>query len=237
MDKHLSDDYKIRRKKDEKGEKVIADYLDRYFYPQWVTTITRNHDDDTQKAGKDLTVTDTKGINYVIDEKAAICYANKPLKTFANEITSINTIGKEYRGWLLSHTINDYYVYVWIPQCKTTGEVKSVEDIIEVDVALVKKQDLYNWFNEKKITGSKLLKVSDELRRVTKMGIDDWWHYVSNCTNQSVNTNGYKYHINNGTQENSVNILISKDILMNTIASYSVNIKNGKLKEIRKKVL
>lgn len=231
----LKQDYDKRRKKDEMGEKIIAEYLDKYFYPSWTTTVTRNTEKETQIQGVDLTATSVKDVEYVIDEKASLYYANKPLKTFAHEITSINRAGKLYNGWLVSKTINNCYVYVWIPECKTTGEITSIDDIIEADVALVKKEDLYNWFRKKNLTGKKLFDKSNELRHVVALGIEEYWSYVSECNNYSLNQNGYKYHISTKSLESSVNILISKDVLMNELATYSVNIKNGILTEIRRK--
>ena len=40
-------DYITRRKKDEKDEKIVGDFLDNYFYPTFTTTITRNNDKAT----------------------------------------------------------------------------------------------------------------------------------------------------------------------------------------------
>ena len=37
-----TDNYRVRRNKDEKDEAIVAKYLDTYFYPQWTTTISRN---------------------------------------------------------------------------------------------------------------------------------------------------------------------------------------------------
>lgn len=228
-------DYFTRRKKDEIGEKSVAEFLDRYFYSAWATDITRNTERETQIKGIDLTVTGATGEKYVIDEKAAVGYANKPLKTFAHEITSINIRGNEYKGWLVENTLNDFYVYVWITECKTTGEVMNADDIISADVALINKQDLYNWFKSKKLYGTELFEKSRELREtVFKYGISDYWNYCSNCNNKSLNDNGYKFHINPNTHEQSVNILISKDILID-IATYAVNIRNGVITELTKK--
>lgn len=222
-----------RQAKDVLGEKVVGMYLDNYFYPTFTVTETRNYDKNTQVQGVDLKV-ETTGATYVIDEKAAVAYANKDLRTFAQEITSRYTgkhpkSGLEYNGWAISNTLNDYYVFVWIPECKTTGEVVSMDDIIAVDVALIKKADMYSWYHSKGLTADKLLAKSKELRRTVGMGVSNWWEYCTDCTNYSLNGKGYKYHINTTTEENSVNILVDKNIILNQIASYAVRIKDGKI--------
>ena len=234
---------KNRNEKDCKGEKIIGQYLDKYFYPTWTKDITRNTERETQIQGVDLTVTSKDNIEYVIDEKATLWYANKDLETFAQEITSCYTgennpkRGVEYNGWAISNTLNNYYVFVWIPECKTTGEVVNINDIITTDIALVKKEDMYSWYHKKGLTGNTLKEKSDELRKTVKLGINDYWNYVSGCNKSSLDKNGYKFHINTKTEENSVNILIKKDILINDISTYSVRINNGKITETYRKKL
>lgn len=223
-----------RSAKDLAGEKAVADYLDKYFYSTFSNNTERYYDKETQYKGIDLSVTGKTGDVYVIDEKAAVGYANKGLRTFAQEITSRYTgyknpnKGKIYNGWAISKTKNDYYVFVWIPECKTTGVVTKSDDIIAVDVALVNKKDLFDWYHSKGITATKLLEKSNSLRYTASMYYD-WWKYESECTNATLDNKGYKYHINTKDEENSVNILISKDILMKDLATYSVHIKNGKI--------
>ena len=233
-----------RQQQDFKGEKIVGQYLDKYFYPTFTTTVTRNDDKTTQVEGLDLTATTDDGYTYTIDEKAALWYANKELGTFAQEITSRCTgtynphCGEIYNGWAISNTLNDYYVFVWIPECKTTGKVVNATDIITADVALVNKQDMYDWYHKKGLSASDLLKKSEELRKtVDELGIYNWWDYVTDCTNTALKQKGYKYHINTKTEENTVNILVSKDIILKQIATYAVRIKEGKIIDTYRKRL
>ena len=85
-------DYKIRRNKDEKDEKIVGDFLDNYFYPTFATTITRCTDKDLQIRGLDVTLSNTDW-TITIDEKAATRWAGRNLQTFAHEVSAVNRLG------------------------------------------------------------------------------------------------------------------------------------------------
>ena len=215
-------DYITRRKKDEKDEKIVGDFLDNYFYPTFTTTITRNNDKATQIAGLDVTVTDSEGYNYTIDEKAATHWVGRNLQTFAHEVSSVNVAGRTYDGWLLDfQSASDYLVEVWVDGAKDTT-LTDYTDITDITIALIKKQDLWNYLKHKNISSIQLKELGEKLRNFNMS-----YEYY----------NGFKVTQQMNYQEHSVNILIPRDTLINTISRYAVRIKDGKVEVLRKQLI
>ena len=214
-------DYITRRSKDEKDEKIVGDFLDNYFYPTFTTTITRNNDKATQIAGLDVTVTDSDGYNYTIDEKAATHWVGRNLQTFAHEISSVNVIGNTYKGWLLDFdSASNYLVEVWIDGLNSSdGKLNDYTNITDATIVLIKKKDLYTWFRSKNITSNTLLEIGEQLRN---SGIPCDFY------------NGCKITCQNYCQEQAANILIPRNTLINTISRYAVRIKDGKVEPLRR---
>ena len=213
--------YRSRRNKDEKDEAIVAKYLDTYFYPEWTTTISRNSDKETQIAGLDLTVVDKKGKTITIDEKAATRWIGKHLHTFSHEISSINVNGDEYDGWLLDfNSASDYLLEVWLDDAKDTS-LNAYTDITDITIALVEKKELWSYLKHKNIDSRKLKEIGDYLRQINSAYT--WYQ-------------GFKITHQVNQQEHAANILIPRDTIINTISTYAVNIKNGKITTLRKKV-
>lgn len=217
----MKTDYTIRRAKDEKDEKIVGTYLDNYFYPTFTTTITRNTDKATQITGLDVTVTDSEGYDYTIDEKAATHWAGKNLQTFAHEVSSVNISGNTYDGWLLDfHSSSDYLVEVWIDEVNTVdGKLNDYTNITDATIVLIKKSDLWNFLRHKNISSTSLRDLGERLRNFN-MSYDYY--------------NGYKVTQQMNYQEHAVNILIPRTTLINEISRYAVRIKDGKVIPLRK---
>ena len=215
----MKSDYKERRTKDERDEKIVAKYLDTYFYPTFTVTTTRNTDKATQISGLDVTVTDSEGYNYTIDEKAATHWVGRNLQTFAHEVSSVNVSGRTYDGWLLDfHSTSDYLVEVWVDDAKDTT-LTDYTDITDITIALIKKQDLWDYLKHKNISSIKLKELGEKLRNFNMP-----YEYY----------NGFKVTQQMNYQEHAVNILIPRDTLINTISQYAVRIKDGKVETLRK---
>lgn len=215
----MKSDYRERRTKDERDEKIVAKYLDTYFYPTFTVTTTRNTDKATQISGLDVTVTDSEGYNYTIDEKAATHWVGRNLQTFAHEVSSVNVSGITYDGWLLDfHSTSDYLVEVWVDDAKDTT-LTDYTDITDITIALIKKQDLWNYLKHKNISSIKLKELGEKLRNFNMP-----YEYY----------NGFKVTQQMNYQEHAVNILIPRDTLINTISQYAVRIKDGKVETLRK---
>ena len=205
-------DYKIRRQKDEKDEKIVAEYLDNYFYPTFTTTITRNDDKETQIKGLDVTVEGKSGVTYTIDEKAATHWAGRNLQTFAHEINSVNTLGRVYDGWLLDfHSASDYLVEVWIDELNS-DYLRKPEDIKDCTVSLIKKSDLYDYLRIKGVSSKDLTDIGNYLREIGQ---------------PNMSYKGFKITCQMNYQEKAANILIPRNTLINTISTYTLHIKDG----------
>ena len=209
------EDYRTRRSRDNKDEKIVGQFLDTYFYPTFTTTVTRNTDKETQIQGLDVTVTNPQGYSYTIDEKAATRWAGRNLQTFAHEISSVNVSGNTYDGWLLDfHSASDYLVEVWIDGVSTTdGRIYKYDDITDATVVLIKKSDLYHYLKSKNISSSKLKEIGE---------------YLRNYGQYSYMYNGFKITCQQNCQERAANILLSRDTLINSISIYAVQIKDFK---------
>jgi hypothetical protein len=212
-------DYRTRRRKDEKDEAIVAQYLDKYFYPNWTTTSTRNTDKETQVAGLDITVVDFKGDEITIDEKAATRWIGRSLTTFSHEISSIDVTGREYDGWLLDFdSASDYLLEVWIDDAKDTS-LNDYKDITDATIALVPKKNIWNYLKKRGIKSGKLKELGSEMRDRNM----PYFYYQNLKMTQQTNQ-----------QEHAVNILIPRDSIINYISTYAVRIKDGKITTLRK---
>lgn len=207
-------DYFNKKKQDTVDEKIIGEFLDRYFYPDWCITVTRNNDDlEAQYRGVDLTTTSTGNTEYVIDEKAAAKWRN--LTTFSMEISANNSAGEIYKGWFTANNqLNNYYTLVWLDdnqgrQYKKNTHLTSTADISDCTVALVDKKAIYNWLHSKNVYGKDVWKKQTEIREAYETYGDDYW---KQCR---LNEGNIKYSFQNYAFEKAVNILIPRQTLIN----------------------
>lgn len=215
-------DYTTRRSRDEKDEKIVGQFLDTYFYPTISTTIERNTDRDTQIKGLDVTITGYDGAKYTIDEKAATRWAGRNLQTFAHEISSVNRRGEVYDGWLLDfHSSSDWLVEVWIDGVNTVdGRINDYTNITDATIVMINKNYLWHYLGGCNISSIKLKEIGEYLRVYS---------------NYSTTYNGFKITCQQNCQERAANILIPRSTLINSIGSYAVQIKDGKVITLAKK--
>jgi len=212
-------DYKERRTRDESDEKIVANYLDTYFYPEFCTTITRNYDKATQIKGLDVTVANDE-YTITIDEKAATRWAGRNLQTFAHEISSVNRRGEEYDGWLLDfNSASNYLVEVWIDELGTVdNRLHTADDIKDCTVTLIPKREIYNYLKRKGVTSIDLRNIGSSLRMT----------YTS-----STEYKGFRITCQTNNLERAANILIPRSVLVNELAAISARIKDGKFEYLR----
>lgn len=185
------------REYDEHCEKIMSDFLLEHFYKQLnPISIERITDKKRQVKGVDVILNIDDNI-YIIDEKASIRYIN--LKTFALELSFIGRNGNINTGWLLDEKkINNYYLFVWINELKH-DLIYSINSIKDVDVALIKKNDILNylstigWDEEK-------LKIKDNKIRNNEN------EYMGNLKNY-----GCKFSFSKQLIEKPINILLPKE--------------------------
>jgi hypothetical protein len=197
------------REYDEHCEKVMGEFLDKYFYNENIEgTITRVKDRRLQVKGVDVVI-DDGDVKFYIDEKAAIRYVG--LKTFALELSFINRQGDVNTGWLLDNTkINDYFLFVWINELNGT-EIKDISSIKNVDVALVSKASIFRHLNSLGWTKNNLLEKDRRIRNNED-------EYMGNILKDKC-----KFSFSNHLVEKPINILLPKETYME-IADLSVNI-------------
>ena len=192
-------EYLVRRNVVEHGEKVVAEYLDKEYYPIWANSVERiPADTEEQYNGLDLTaLSGTTQLS--IDEKASVLWAGKVLCTFSQEISFINAGGHEMDGWLLDfNSVSDYLLYVWIDDCRRTP-LKDPDDIIDATVALVAKKDLWHYLKEEGFS-------STQLR--------DTARWMRNNSVKETTIHGHRLTCRLDRQEKAANILIPRRMLI-----------------------
>ena len=197
------------REYDEHCEKVMGEFLDKYFYNENIEgTITRVKDRRLQVKGVDVVI-DDGDVKFYIDEKAAIRYVG--LKTFALELSFINRQGDINTGWLLDNKkINDYFLFVWINELNGT-EIKDISSIKNVDVALVSKASIFSHLISLGWTKNNLLEKDHRIRNNED-------EYMGNILRDKC-----KFSFSNHLVEKPINILLPKETYME-IADLSINI-------------
>lgn len=197
------------REYDEHCEKVMGEFLDKYFYNENIEgTITRVKDRRLQVKGVDVVI-DDGDVKFYIDEKAAIRYVG--LKTFALELSFINRQGDINTGWLLDNKkINDYFLFVWINELNGT-EIKDISSIKNVDVALVSKASIFRHLNSLGWNKNNLLEKDRRIRNNDE-------EYMGNILRDKC-----KFSFSNHLVEKPINILLPKETYME-IADLSINI-------------
>lgn len=197
------------REYDEHCEKVMGEFLDKYFYNENIEgTITRVKDRKLQVKGVDVVI-DDGDVKFYIDEKAAIRYVG--LKTFALELSFINRQGDVNTGWLLDNKkINDYFLFVWINELNGT-EIKDISSIKNVDVALVSKASIFSHLISLGWSKNNLLEKDRRIRNNDN-------EYMGNISKDKC-----KFSFSNHLIEKPINILLPKETYME-IADLSINI-------------
>jgi hypothetical protein len=226
----MTDDYESRRNKDDKDEKLVGEWLDKYFYPTWTSTSTRNFDKELQIRGLDISVTSYEGIKYTIDEKAATHWIGKSLQTFAQELNSVNTKGELYTGWLFqTNSASEYLMEIWVDGVDSIdNKLHEGTDITDITITLVNKKDLLRYIAKRGGTASQLISFANDIRNYgfrhhTGGSCDyDYWRDL-------------KVVVQKEYQERAANILIPRSVLVNEIATKSWRIKNHKITLLRKK--
>ena len=203
------------RKEDNRLVEVVNSYLDNVAYPQTnhLRFTKRVTDADMQLAGSDLVV-NIDGMELTCDEKAAVKYIGKPLSTFSLEIGFMdNHYHQQHQlGWLIDpkHT-NDLFSFVWLPQA-TRPDIQSPSDIIQCDIALVRKLDIMNYLESLGWTPKNLSK-------------KEWCIRTGNGKTELGNfrEHGLRFTISRFLHEQPVNVLLMKETYMEmAIGRYSI---------------
>lgn len=206
------------RQQDEQDEKIVAKWLDKYFYPNVCSAFARSTTKEQQIAGNDLIMIDSNK-SYIIDEKCASQWANRNLKTFIHEIDFINRGGKWNIGYFVDDTkINKYYLYVWLDEAETTADNHLIDDgIKQATVVLIEHQEIQNWLDKYNFTKENLISYAKTLRtKINELPQNMDWK----CVNYPWDFTGYpnypnvKFHYGQWTKEKTINLQITKEDLI-----------------------
>lgn len=189
---------KIRRE-DEKCAEIVSQFLEKHFYNK-----TENYEkiDDREKQlqGVDV-IFFFNNKQYICDEKAAIRYVNKGLQTFAFELSFLGKGDKLIDGWLISNTkINNSFLCIWIDKADY-DLLEDVDDIKELEIALIDKQILVDYLQSLGWTVNKLHIKADRMRKNLNEPQGD------------ININGCRFVCSRKLAEKPVNVLVSREKL------------------------
>lgn len=202
------------RKEDERISELVSELLDKHFYTKF-KKFARIDNFILQTCGIDTVFSGKCDKKYLCDEKAAVQWINKPLHTYAFEVSYINRANEIQKGWLLDeHMVNNIYLCIYIDEAKVTNPL-TVEDFVQLTVIAVEKQVILGYFESIGFTKEKLLAKANKIRNNYNEPLGD------------IQNNGCRFVISRGLVEQPVNVLISRQILMQ-LATYSKVMKKGK---------
>ena len=205
------------RNYDEHSEKIVSQFLQKYFYPSLNPTSIEIVDDKCRQVkGIDIILNLNNKI-YTIDEKTTVRYVKLP--TFSLELEFINRNNKLQQGWLLDNSkINDYYLFAWLEELNDPIIV-NIDSIKSMDVAIVNKNNIINYLNSLGWTKDNLQKKTNKIRSNPNENLGNF------------KDNGCKFSISNNLREKPINVLLKKttykeiaDIYKNIRLNYATHI-------------
>lgn len=200
MDNSYREDSKLR-KGDVQGSNIVSEYLDTYFYPKYVTDFKRVNELESQYKGIDcsFTLNDKK---YICDEKAAVQYINKPLRTFALELSFIDKLNSVHNGWLIDgEKINNSFLFIWIDMAKY-DYLTDKDDILMMEIALLDRLNIIDYLKSNGWTSDKLFLKMKRIRENINENLGNLYR------------NNLKFTISKHLVEQPINVLISREQLI-----------------------
>lgn len=188
------------REYDEKIEILNNEYLTKNFYNIKVDKFIRNTNKRLQILGVDVIfIMNSEQFN--CDEKVAAHYINKPLQTFAFELSFIDKNGNVKDGWFLDKfKLNNSYLLCWLDESESDNPTK-YSQIKKGEILLIYKDKLIEYLETLNWNVNKLrLKCG-----LIRSGRD------KNLGN--INKDGIKFSYSEGLVEKPINFIVSREIL------------------------
>lgn len=211
---------KSARPQDMVAESVVAQYLDRYFYPvvmpaascDWVRVCDR----ESQLQGVDVRVALSGGRVLNVDEKAQVDYLKDPLPTFVLELGFIAANGEHRPGWFVNdELLTDLYLFVW-PRADVDKRNLGVDDIASCECMTVPKARLRAMMERRGWSAENLMKLGRLIRdqRDCPAGSRPLmqWDGVRDLDGVQ-DVPGVKAHRSNRLSEDPVNLVVAKKTL------------------------
>lgn len=203
----------ILRDGDERGEKIVSEFLDKHFYIE-CEDFHRVVDKVQQIKGVDTTFV-KNGFQYVCDEKAALKYVNKNLQTFSMELSFFNAADNISIGWLLdSNKINNSFLFCWIDSA-INDVLSSSDDIVIMEAALVRKNKIIDYLSN---IGWTLDKLFLKCKKIRENPYEECGNFYKNEV---------KFSKSFQLKEKPINLLIKRSKLLE-ISDFSKKNSNGK---------
>lgn len=135
---------------DSKQERVIMEFLSKYLYAKAYPEHEIVEDRNLQLEGVDIAIPLPSGIEYHdAKAQASKLYINNPTQTFSMELlfdhNDSECVGWFLRPGLLTHV----YALCWVNRAKVNahGYIDNADDIEELEVMLLDKQELKGFIN------------------------------------------------------------------------------------------
>ncbi|MDC0852359.1 hypothetical protein OAQ40_04820 [Euryarchaeota archaeon] len=186
--------------RDSKRERIVAEYLDKFFYSDTFYSFERIESRKEQLAGMDIIVISNNNDKMIIDEKAATSWAHREIHTFAFELSFL--LGdKEISGWFLNKNNrykNTHWLCVW-PRTNSK-EIRELSDISSAEIVLINCKKIRRWMRSMASKDQKSLEsIEKRLRNEKNINQIDW--------------SGLRVIISRNLPEQPINVLIPKEIL------------------------
>ena len=211
--------------------RIIDNWMDEYVYSSTgFTDFVRYEYTDNpelQNSGVDVTFT-LNGMEYICDEKCAAEKVNQPLKTFAFALSQTNKNDRSVRhyDWFLSDDMkNDSYMIQYIDEAYNEDGTEqnkytlTKDGIKKVTLILIRKEKIFEYLAEHKLTKDKLFKANDYMLSQSDS------FFPKKIIKNGIKCNDYKFgwvlHRDFTYEERTVNVLIKKSVLIKISDWYS----------------
>lgn len=204
--------------------RLIDNWMDNNVYNKnYFTNFKRfNYEEnpELQNSGVDVMFT-LNGREYICDEKCAAEKVNMDLKTFAFELSQTykNNRSLRHYGWFLRDNMkNDSYMFQYIDEAYNEDGTKqnqytlTEKGIKKVKLILVRKEKIFEYLAEHKLTKDKLFKANDYMLS------NDEVFFPKKIERNGFKCNDYRFgwvlHRDFNHEEGTVNVLIKKSVLI-----------------------
>lgn len=200
--------YEEYRKYDNRACEIVNNFLDTKLYPYFTQKFKRINDTGKQIQGIDCAYKTINNIRYACDEKAAVKWTNKKLKTHAFELQFINSAGNLQKGWFLAENqINNSYNLIYTDRINDDeGDFDyfsfTEDQIRELHSYIVMKSKIKQYLFSLGLTEEQMLEKCKEIRETD-----------GKCDMGDIDTDGYRFSFSKQLPEKPINILIDRTML------------------------
>src|SRR5699024_813691 len=229
-------------RKDSNNEKMISEWLDKYFYPKVdrfengrFSFVSRRanqfitDEEKIQKHGIDIVYkTQAEKLLYA-DEKAQLDYLNNNLPTFAFEIKFKNRNNGFSDGWFIREDLKTTHYLLVYPNStlvEDAQQLQNFEEITSVELLLIEKDKLWHELKSRNVTKENLVREGDELIYKEKVGKEQ----IKDSSSKDM----YLYRTSPSVKmEEPINVIVKRKVL-EKISDAIWMVDKNEIKEERK---